>query len=102
MLRIKPRPPLPSTAFTLPARFYTDPGLFAREQEIFFRGMWMSVGRLEDIFTLLQVHKPPVESAKMAVGNINYVGSSWTARLPRRWPVATSSFAHAEHSSHAR
>lgn len=51
MLPIKPRPPLPSTAFTLPARFYTDPALFAREQETFFRGMWMSVCRLEDIPT---------------------------------------------------
>lgn len=51
MLPIKPRPPLPSTAFTLPARFYADPSLFAREQEVFFRGMWMAVGRLEDIPT---------------------------------------------------
>lgn len=45
----KSRPPLPSTALTLPARFYTDPALFAREQEVFFRGMWMSVCRIEDI-----------------------------------------------------
>ena len=48
---IKLRPPLPPTAFTLPARFYTDAGLFAREQDTFFRGMWMSVGRLDDIPT---------------------------------------------------
>ena len=46
------RPPLPPTAFTLPARFYTDPALFAREQEIFFRGMWTSVGRIDDIPTV--------------------------------------------------
>ena len=49
MLRITPRAPLPPTAFTLPARFYTDAALFAREQELFFRGMWMSVGRLEEL-----------------------------------------------------
>ena len=49
MPRMTPRPPLPSTALTLPARFYTDPGVFAREQDIFFRSMWMSVGRLEDV-----------------------------------------------------
>jgi Rieske 2Fe-2S family protein len=51
MLPNKTRPPLPSTAFTLPARFYTDPSLFAREQDTFFRGMWMSIGRLDDIPT---------------------------------------------------
>jgi Rieske 2Fe-2S family protein len=49
MLPIKPRPPLPSAAFTLPARFYTDAAVFAREQEIFFRGMWMCVGRFEEL-----------------------------------------------------
>ena len=46
---IKPRAPLPPNAFTLPARYYTDPSLFAREQDVFFRGMWMSVCRVEDI-----------------------------------------------------
>lgn len=48
---IKPRAPLPPTAFTLPARYYVDPSLFAREQDVFFRGMWMSVCRVEDIAT---------------------------------------------------
>ena len=51
MHQVKPRPPLPSTAFTLPAKFYADAALFAREEETFFSGMWMSVGRLEDIPT---------------------------------------------------
>ncbi len=52
MVRVKLRPPLSSAAFTLPARFYTDAAVFAREQEIFFRAMWMCVGRLDDLPTL--------------------------------------------------
>ena len=47
----KPRAPLPPDALTLPARYYTDPGLFARELELFYRRMWVSVGRLEEIST---------------------------------------------------
>jgi Rieske 2Fe-2S family protein len=43
------RPPLPPNAFTLPGRYYTDPALFAREQDLFFRGMWMAVARSEDL-----------------------------------------------------
>ena len=42
-------PPLPSTAFTLPARYYTDPAIFARELDVFHRRMWIGVGRLEEI-----------------------------------------------------
>jgi len=45
----KPRATLPDTAFTLPARYYTDPALFAREREVFDRSMWIGVCRLEDI-----------------------------------------------------
>lgn len=48
-MSFKPRDPLPSTAFTLPARYYTDAVLFAREEEVFFRRMWVCAGRLEDI-----------------------------------------------------
>jgi Rieske 2Fe-2S family protein len=45
----KSRPALPDTAFTLPARYYTDPSLFEREREVFDRRMWINVGRLEDL-----------------------------------------------------
>jgi Rieske 2Fe-2S family protein len=45
----KPRPALPETAFTLPARYYTDPVLFERERDVFDRRMWVCVGRLEEI-----------------------------------------------------
>jgi len=45
----KPRATLPETAFTLPARYYTDPSLFDREREVFHRSMWVGVCRLEDI-----------------------------------------------------
>jgi Rieske 2Fe-2S family protein len=45
----KLRAPLPPTALTLPATYYTDAGLFAREQELFFRRMWVGVGRVEEI-----------------------------------------------------
>jgi len=45
----KPRPTLPTDAFTLPARYYTEPAIFEREQEKFVRRLWMSVARLEDI-----------------------------------------------------
>jgi Rieske 2Fe-2S family protein len=47
----KSRPVLAPSAFTLPAKYYTDVGLFAREQELFFRRMWVNVGRLEEIAT---------------------------------------------------
>src|SRR5262249_26258595 len=45
------RPTLPSTAFTLPARYYTDATIFEREREVFDRRMWVCVCRLEDIPT---------------------------------------------------
>ena len=41
---------LPATAFTLPARYYTDPLVFAREMDL-YRRMWIGVGRLEEIPT---------------------------------------------------
>jgi glycine betaine catabolism A len=34
---------------TLPARYYTDPAVFALEQERFFRSMWVAVGRAEEV-----------------------------------------------------
>jgi glycine betaine catabolism A len=34
---------------TLPARYYTDPSVFALEQERFFASMWVCVGRTEEI-----------------------------------------------------
>ena len=37
------RPPAPASALTLPARFYTDPDLFAREAERIHRTMWTAV-----------------------------------------------------------
>lgn len=46
---IKPRDPLPEGATTLPARFYTSPQLFAREQDLFFRSSWVNAGRAEEI-----------------------------------------------------
>ena len=48
-MAFRSRETLPTTALTLPARYYTDPGLFEREREIFVRRMWMCIGRLEDI-----------------------------------------------------
>ena len=34
---------------TLPARYYTDPAIFSRELEAFFRGMWVCAGREEQV-----------------------------------------------------
>lgn len=34
---------------TLPARYYTDPSLFAREQQRFFSELWVTLGRVEDL-----------------------------------------------------
>ena len=34
---------------TLPARYYTDPALFAREQERFFAKLWVAAGRAEEV-----------------------------------------------------
>jgi Rieske 2Fe-2S family protein len=48
-MTVKSRPPLPATAFTLPARYYTDPAVFDRERERIHWKMWTSVCRLEDL-----------------------------------------------------
>jgi Rieske 2Fe-2S family protein len=48
-MSVKPRATLPDTAFTLPARYYTDPDLFARERGVFDRQMWVGVGRLAEL-----------------------------------------------------
>jgi len=48
-MSFKPRAVLPDTAFTLPARYYTDAALFERELEVFYRRMWIGVARLEEI-----------------------------------------------------
>jgi len=45
----RPRPALPEAAFTLPSRYYTDAGVFARELDVFYRRRWMNVGRLEEM-----------------------------------------------------
>jgi len=46
---MKTRAPLPPTAFTLPAEYYTDPALHERELEVFFRRKWVCVGRFEEL-----------------------------------------------------
>ena len=48
-MAFKGRATLPSTAFTLPARYYTDPSIFERERQRFYREMWIGVGRLAEI-----------------------------------------------------
>jgi Rieske 2Fe-2S family protein len=48
-MSFKPRAALPDTAFTLPARYYAEPAIFEREQEVFYRQMWVGIGRLEDL-----------------------------------------------------
>jgi Rieske 2Fe-2S family protein len=45
----QPRAALPRQALTLPARYYVDPAIFARERDRFDRRMWVAVGRIEDI-----------------------------------------------------
>ena len=49
MSSFKPRDVLPPSALTLPARFYTDAALFAREMEMLFGRMWICAGRTEPI-----------------------------------------------------
>jgi phenylpropionate dioxygenase-like ring-hydroxylating dioxygenase large terminal subunit len=44
----KPRDVMPATAFTLPARYYTDPALFQRELDGLFGRMWFHAGRSEE------------------------------------------------------
>jgi Rieske 2Fe-2S family protein len=48
-MAFRTRATLPSTAFTLPARYYSDPAIFAKELDVFYRRMWIGVGRLEEI-----------------------------------------------------
>jgi Rieske 2Fe-2S family protein len=50
-MAFKPRATLPTTAFTLPAKYYADPAIFAKELDVFYRRMWIGVGRLEEIPT---------------------------------------------------
>ena len=46
---MRPRPPISSDAKTLSARYYTDPVLFERERDVFFRRMWSCVARVEEL-----------------------------------------------------
>jgi Rieske 2Fe-2S family protein len=48
-MSFKPRAELPATALTLPSRYYTDPTIFARELDVFYRQMWVAVGRVEEM-----------------------------------------------------
>ena len=48
-MAFKPRASLPEMAFTLPARYYTDTDVFARELDVFYRRKWVNVGRLEEM-----------------------------------------------------
>ena len=50
-MAFKPRATLPDTAFTLPARYYTDPDIFARELDVFYRQMWIGVARADELAT---------------------------------------------------
>ena len=38
-----------TSRLTLASRYYTDPGVFAREQERFFAEMWVAAARVEDL-----------------------------------------------------
>jgi Rieske 2Fe-2S family protein len=46
---IKPRDVMPDTAFTLPARYYTDAELFQRELDGLFGKMWFYAARSEEV-----------------------------------------------------
>jgi Rieske 2Fe-2S family protein len=48
-IQVKARDLLPRDAYTLPARYYTDPAIFAREMERFFFRMWICAGRATEI-----------------------------------------------------
>ena len=43
------RPPLPSEAMSLPARYYVDPEYYRSELEWFFFGMWIHAGRADEV-----------------------------------------------------
>jgi len=43
------RPPLPTAAVSLPARYYVDPAHYRAELDWFFRGMWVNAGRAEEL-----------------------------------------------------
>lgn len=43
------RPATTVEQVTLPARYYTDPSWFAREQDAIFRAMWLPAGRVDDV-----------------------------------------------------
>jgi glycine betaine catabolism A len=45
----KARPPLPAGVYTLPARYYTDPGHFARELDAIHFDLWLCTGRAEEV-----------------------------------------------------
>ena len=48
-MHVKPRDLLPGDAFTLPAKYYTDPAYYRDELEHFFGRMWVYVGRTDQI-----------------------------------------------------
>jgi glycine betaine catabolism A len=48
-MEIKPRNVLPADAFTLPARYYLDAGVYAKELDRFFLSMWVCAGRSAEL-----------------------------------------------------
>ncbi|HEY0876145.1 MAG TPA: aromatic ring-hydroxylating dioxygenase subunit alpha [Vicinamibacterales bacterium] len=48
-VEVKPRDVMPSTAFTLPAVYYTDERFFRREMDALFSRMWICAGRVEQV-----------------------------------------------------
>ncbi|HWP99315.1 MAG TPA: aromatic ring-hydroxylating dioxygenase subunit alpha [Vicinamibacterales bacterium] len=48
-IQIKPRDVLPADAVTLPARYYTDPDVFARELERIWSRFWIAAARAPEL-----------------------------------------------------
>ena len=46
---VKPRDVMPRGATTLPAAYYVDAGLFKKEMDALFGGMWICAGRTEQV-----------------------------------------------------
>lgn len=48
-MEIVERPALPADSLTLPARYYTDPGVFDAELDRWFARKWINVGRADQV-----------------------------------------------------
>jgi glycine betaine catabolism A len=94
---VKPREVMPTGAYTLPARFYTDASYFARELDVLFRRRWICAGRSEEIarpgqFVLREVAGDSIIVTRSNAGDVHAFHNVCRHRGTRLCTEATGAF----------